>query len=139
MMGFGDGSGVNWTICKQFAPCSRQITTPTPHHSISTGRMIFLAPNQPTASKHRRHAMACNTALKILSQPQSTYPSLEPSSPAAAAAVHVRCRRVVVPVPASVVSSPSASEAALAVSFVPPGPTAAQHHMPPPAHASQLN
>jgi len=25
-MGFWDGSGVRWTICKQSAPCSRQIT-----------------------------------------------------------------------------------------------------------------
>ena len=28
------GSGVSWTICKQSAPRCRQITTPTPHHSI---------------------------------------------------------------------------------------------------------
>jgi len=28
------GSGISWTICKSFAPCSRQITTPAPHHSI---------------------------------------------------------------------------------------------------------
>ena len=28
------GSGISWTICKSFAPCSRQITTPGPHHSI---------------------------------------------------------------------------------------------------------
>jgi len=36
MMGFSfsDGSGISWTICKQSAPRSRQITTPTPHHSI---------------------------------------------------------------------------------------------------------
>jgi len=33
MMGFRDGSGISWTICKQSAPRSRQITTPTPHHS----------------------------------------------------------------------------------------------------------
>ena len=33
IMGFWDGSGISWTICKQSAPCSRQITTPTPHHS----------------------------------------------------------------------------------------------------------
>ena len=26
------GSGISWNICKS-APCSRQITTPTPHHS----------------------------------------------------------------------------------------------------------
>ena len=38
--------GISWTICKQSAPCSRQITTPTPHHSIFTGRMLFLTPKQ---------------------------------------------------------------------------------------------
>ena len=27
-------------LCKQSAPRSRQITTPTPHHSISTGHML---------------------------------------------------------------------------------------------------
>jgi len=42
------GFGMQWhqldhvlTICT-----SRQITTPTPHHSIFTGQMLFLAPNQ---------------------------------------------------------------------------------------------
>jgi len=29
---------------QQSAPRSRQITTPTPHHSIFTGRMLFLTP-----------------------------------------------------------------------------------------------
>ena len=29
MMGFGAGSGISWTICKQSAPRSRQTTTPT--------------------------------------------------------------------------------------------------------------
>jgi len=32
--------------CKQSAPRSRQITAPTPHRSIFTGRMLFLTPNQ---------------------------------------------------------------------------------------------
>ena len=45
-MGFGDGSGISWTICKQSAPRSKRITTQTPHHSIFTGRMLFLMPNQ---------------------------------------------------------------------------------------------
>jgi len=31
-MGFWVGSGISWTICKQSAPRSRQITTATPHH-----------------------------------------------------------------------------------------------------------
>jgi len=39
-----------WTKCKQSAPLSRQVTTPTPHHSIFTGRVLFLAPNQQCQS-----------------------------------------------------------------------------------------
>jgi len=40
------GSGISWTICKSFAPRSRQVTTPTPQHSIFMGWMLFLLPNQ---------------------------------------------------------------------------------------------
>jgi len=45
-------SSFSWTICscKQSAPRCRQITTPTPHHSIFTGRMLFLMPNQQCQS-----------------------------------------------------------------------------------------
>ena len=43
-------SGISWTICKQSAPHSRQITSPTPCHSIFTGRMLFLMPNQQCQS-----------------------------------------------------------------------------------------
>jgi len=39
-------SGISWTTCKQSAPRSRQTTTPTPHHSIFRGWMLFLMPNQ---------------------------------------------------------------------------------------------
>ena len=46
MMGFWDGSGISWTICKQSAPRCRLITTPTPHRSIFTGQMLFLMPIQ---------------------------------------------------------------------------------------------
>jgi len=49
-MVFWDGSGISWTIGKQPAPRSRQITKPTPHHSIFTGRMLFLTPNQQCQS-----------------------------------------------------------------------------------------
>jgi len=34
MTGFRDGSGISWTMCKQSALCSKQITILTPHHSI---------------------------------------------------------------------------------------------------------
>jgi len=37
-------SGISWTVCYQPAPCSRQRTTSTPHHSSFTGRMLFLTP-----------------------------------------------------------------------------------------------
>jgi len=46
MVWFEDGSGISWTIGKQSAPLSRHITTPTPHHSIFTGQMLFLTPKQ---------------------------------------------------------------------------------------------
>jgi len=45
-MGFGDGSGISWTKCKQSEPRSRQITTATPHQSIFTSPTLFLVPNQ---------------------------------------------------------------------------------------------
>ena len=43
------GSGISWDICKS-APRSRQIATPAPHHSVFTGRMLFLPPNQQRQS-----------------------------------------------------------------------------------------
>ena len=46
MTGFGAGSGISWTICKHSAPRSRQITTPTPHHLIFIGWMLFIMPCQ---------------------------------------------------------------------------------------------
>ena len=52
MIGFWDGSGISWTICKQSAPCSRQIIT-TPHHSVFY-RLDALPDPQPTASKQYR-------------------------------------------------------------------------------------
>jgi len=43
------GSGISWAIRKS-APCSRQITMPVPHHSVFTGWMPFLPPNQQRQS-----------------------------------------------------------------------------------------
>ena len=43
------GSGISRAICKS-APCSREITMPAPHHSVFTGRMPFLPPNQQRQS-----------------------------------------------------------------------------------------
>ena len=44
------GSGISWAICKS-APRSRQITMPSPHHSVFY-RPDALPAAQPTASKH---------------------------------------------------------------------------------------
>jgi len=46
------GSGISWAICKS-APRSRQITMPTPHHSVFY-RPDALPAAQPIASKHWR-------------------------------------------------------------------------------------
>ena len=43
------GSGISWTTCKS-ALRSRQIAMPAPHHSVFTGRMPFLPPNQQRQS-----------------------------------------------------------------------------------------
>ena len=44
------GSGISWAICKS-APCSRQITTLAPHHSVFY-RPDALPATQPTVSEH---------------------------------------------------------------------------------------
>jgi len=41
---------ISWTICKQSVSHYRQITTLTPHHSVFTGQMFFLTPNQQCQS-----------------------------------------------------------------------------------------
>jgi len=43
------GSGISWAACKS-APRSRQTTIPAPHHSVFTGWMPFLMPNQQRQS-----------------------------------------------------------------------------------------
>ena len=61
MMG---GSGISWTICKSYAPLARQITTPVSHHSVYTGWMPLLWPNQQSQStksiqENTAHYLAC--------------------------------------------------------------------------------
>jgi len=58
-MVFLNGSGISLTVCKQSAPHSRQITTPTHHQSISTGWMLFLMPNQQCQSTERQVPASC--------------------------------------------------------------------------------
>jgi len=62
-MGFWDGSGISWTTCKQSAPCCRQMTTPTPRHSVFTGRMLFLMPNQQCQSTFK---VKCKNHTKFM-------------------------------------------------------------------------
>jgi len=56
------GSGISRAICKS-APRSRQITMPAPNHSVFTGRMPFLPPNQQCqsteGSNKYMHAYVC--------------------------------------------------------------------------------
>jgi len=56
------GSGCSWAICKS-APCSRQITTPSPHHSVFYWPDALPAA-QPTASKHWRQ-ITLNNYIEI--------------------------------------------------------------------------
>jgi len=60
------GSGISWAICKT-ALCSRQITTPAPHHSSSL-QSGALPAAQPTASRHWRHYWQEYTALDAYTQ-----------------------------------------------------------------------
>ena len=57
-------SGISWVICKS-APHSRQTTIPTPHHSVFTGRMPFLPPNQQCWSTE---GSVCITMLELHSK-----------------------------------------------------------------------
>ena len=80
MAGFWDGSGISWTIFKQSAPRSRQITTPTPHQSMFTGRMLYLAPNQQCQSTEGNYSMAVQLqseikTYKLLEAIGGTYPN----------------------------------------------------------------
>ena len=67
MTGFWDGSGISWTICKQSAPHSRQISTPTPRHSIFTGRMLFLTPKQQCQKLQKRDQKTRTTKTRTRS------------------------------------------------------------------------
>jgi len=65
------GSGISWAICKS-AHRSRQITTPAPHHSVFTGQMPFLPPNQQRQSTEGRTLIG-SYALLVKREPSSCY------------------------------------------------------------------
>ena len=65
-------SDISWTICKQSAPRSRQITTPTPHRSIFTCQMLFLTPSQQCQCTEGQYNQISNKRSQIMSQPSLT-------------------------------------------------------------------
>ena len=58
------GNGISWAIFKS-APCSKQITTPAPQHSVFTGRMPFLLPNQQHQSTKANCDLNSSTDIHI--------------------------------------------------------------------------
>ena len=59
-------SGIRWTMCKQSAPRFRQITTPTPHHLIFTGRMLYLTPDQQSQSTEGSSIIVTQYLLQVV-------------------------------------------------------------------------
>jgi len=60
------GSSISWTIYKSFAPHSRQIAMPAPHHFF-TGWMLFVTPNQQCQSTEgTRFRLTLNVAVKLM-------------------------------------------------------------------------
>ena len=55
---------LSWTICKSFAPRSKQITIPVPHHSVFTAWMPFLPPNQQSQSTEGIHSLHSEVTSK---------------------------------------------------------------------------
>jgi len=78
--GFWDDSGISWTICKQSASYSEQTTTPTPHHSIFTGWMLFLMPNQQCQSTEGHKINNNNKILLHTHQFNGPFPGLPRST-----------------------------------------------------------
>jgi len=79
------GSGISWAICKS-APCSRQTTTPAPHHSVFY-RPDALPAAEPTAPKHWRHyitlhliAPVCSTFRGRCCAADTVSPSCQPAN-----------------------------------------------------------
>ena len=65
-------SGIRWTICKHSAPHSRQITTRTPHHSVFTGRVLFLMPNQQCQSTEGSLSSSSSSFICIINKKTCT-------------------------------------------------------------------
>ena len=61
------GSSISWAICKS-APRSRQITMPATHHSVFTGRMTFLPPNQQRQSSQNKGFQSTEWIISVTSR-----------------------------------------------------------------------
>jgi len=59
-------SGISWVTCKS-APRSRRITMPATHHSVFTGRMPSLTPNQQHQSTEASCSLLCPTNIHAFS------------------------------------------------------------------------
>ena len=69
-------SATGWTMSKQSAPRSGQITTPAPHHSMFTGRMLFLTPSQQCQSTESRDVwLLTHCYLKLHRTRSIAYPA----------------------------------------------------------------
>jgi len=71
-------SGISWTICKQSAPRSRQITTPTRHHSFFIGRMLFLMPSQQCQSTESLSSRFKLREKQVLQFSSTVFPTMSP-------------------------------------------------------------
>jgi len=80
---------ISWTILKQSAPRSRLITTPTPHHAIFTGRMLFVTPNQQCESDKRHDSLSGQVQLSPLQQAKACCNGLSCTCPDREYYVHV--------------------------------------------------
>ena len=58
------GSGIIWAICKS-APCFGQITMPATHHSVFTGQIPLLSPNQQCQSTEGKHSQNAHIAIHL--------------------------------------------------------------------------
>jgi len=62
-----NGSGISWTICKQSAPCCRQMTTPTPHHSfLQAGCSSWRPANSVKTLKVRVRKLGLSAGAELL-------------------------------------------------------------------------
>ena len=84
------GSGISWARCKS-APCSRQITTPTLHHSVFTGRMPFLPPNQQRQSTEGKLWGPCTGNKLVTAHRWGTVANILPHLCKIAMSVYIGC------------------------------------------------